>query len=286
MRRILVFGRTGQVAAALAALPPHDDRHYEFLSRDQADLTLPTTLRAAIDRSRPDLVLNAAAYTAVDKAESEPGLAHDVNAEGPKSLARLCRAAGIPLIHLSTDYVFDGAGQEPYGPEHVKNPISVYGASKARGEAEIAAELKEHVIVRLAWVYSATGKNFLTTMLALAEKRDELSVVCDQTGSPTFAADIASGLDVIVSRLFAVDRPPVTLGNLSPHQSRNDQLAWLCDRDIPSGGASWASPAASEAHRNSRLSDGGAPALLFRARRQSHARPLRSEFTDMAGSAR
>ena len=125
--------------------------------------------------------------------------------DGPKCLARLCRGAAIPLLHLSTDYVFDGASEEPYRPEHQRNPINVYGASKAEGEAEIRNELEEHIIVRLAWVYSESGRNFLTTMLELGRKCGELRIVADQRGSPSYASDIASGLDAIIARVLDGD---------------------------------------------------------------------------------
>ena len=200
-RPVLIIGRHGQVASALdargfGALP------YVALDRDAANLTDAEALSRAFAAHRPRLVVNAAAYTAVDKAEGEPDLAFAVNRDGPAHLARLCAASGIPLIHLSTDYVFDGAKRGAYVEDDPVAPLNVYGASKAAGEAAIRAELAEHVILRTSWIYSSTGSNFVKTMLRLAEDRDRLTVVEDQYGSPTCAKDISDAIAVIVGQLL------------------------------------------------------------------------------------
>ncbi len=198
---ILIIGRHGQVASALDArgfgLLPH-----VALDHEVANLTDAEALTRAFVTHRPRLVINAAAYTAVDKAEGEPDLAFAVNRDGPAHLARLCAAAGIPLIHLSTDYVFDGAKRGPYVEDDPVAPLNVYGASKAAGEAAIRAELPEHVILRTSWVYSSTGNNFVKTMLRLAESRDRLTVVDDQYGSPTCAKDISDAIITVVGQLL------------------------------------------------------------------------------------
>ncbi len=200
-RPVLIIGHNGQVAQALDArgfgAVPH-----VALGRDVADLTDVNALAHAFSLHQPRLVVNAAAYTAVDKAESERDLAFAVNRDGPAHLARLCATAGIPLIHLSTDYVFDGNRCGAYVEDDPTTPINVYGASKAEGEAAIRATLPAHVILRTSWVYSSTGSNFVKTMLRLAETRDRLTVVDDQCGSPTFAADIADAIAAIVEQIL------------------------------------------------------------------------------------
>jgi dTDP-4-dehydrorhamnose reductase len=159
-------------------------------------------VHAAVDAFRPELVINAAAYTAVDKAESEPQLAGAVNADGPRYLAQAAHAIpGCRLLHLSTDYVFDGRSTEPYKPNDAANPLSVYGRSKLVGERAILEVLRERaVVLRTAWVYAASGKNFLLTMLRLMHERGAVRVVADQQGTPTAAASIAQALWAIAGR--------------------------------------------------------------------------------------
>lgn len=200
LRPVLIVGRSGQVARALDARGFGTLPHVA-LGRDLADLTDAAALSRVFAEHEPQIVINAAAYTAVDKAESEHDLAFAVNRDGPAHLARLCAAAAIPLVHLSTDYVFDGTKREPYVEDDPVAPLNVYGASKAAGEEAIRAALPEHVILRTSWVYSATGNNFVKTMLRLAETQDRLSIVDDQRGAPTYAADIADAIAVIVESL-------------------------------------------------------------------------------------
>lgn len=196
---LLVFGQSGQVARELAALAPEA----AFLGRDRADLTDPAACVAALRASGARAVINAAAYTAVDRAESEPDIAGLVNGQTPGALARACADLGIPFVHISTDYVFDGSGHTPWRPGDPVAPLGVYGRSKAAGEAAVRAAGGQHVILRTSWVFSAHGTNFVKTMLRLGAERSHLRVVADQTGGPTPAAEIAAALLRITEALRA-----------------------------------------------------------------------------------
>lgn len=194
---MLVFGQTGQVARELARLAP-DAR---CLGRDAADLSDPGACAAAIHTLRPRMVINAAAYTAVDRAEAEEALATTINGEAPGAMAEACAALGIPLVHLSTDYVFDGSGDEPRRPDAPVAPINAYGRSKLAGDQAVLASGAQAVVLRTSWVFSAHGANFVKTMLRLAQTRDSLTVVADQIGGPTPAADIARACVTIAHAL-------------------------------------------------------------------------------------
>ena len=204
--RVLVTGVSGQVGGALVAASPRDGWILLPVDRQALDLADGAAVIRTVERFEPDIVVNPAAYTAVDKAESEPGRAFAVNAEGAGALARACRTCGIPLIHLSTDYVFDGAKRGAYLPGDPVNPLNVYGASKEVGERAVRDALPEHLILRTSWVYSARGNNFLRTMLRLAGERDTLRIVADQHGSPTSAEDIATALMMLLARFAAGER--------------------------------------------------------------------------------
>ncbi len=184
---ILIFGKTGQVGCELARHAPDAC----FLGRDQADLTDPDACAAAILARSPRAVINAAAYTAVDHAETEKDIAKCVNGDAPAAMARACATLGIPIVHISTDYVFDGSGDQPFTPEHPTAPLGVYGHSKLRGEIGVQAAGGVHAILRTSWVFSAHGTNFVKTMLRLGAERKVLRVVDDQIGGPTPAHDIA-----------------------------------------------------------------------------------------------
>ena len=197
MNPVLVFGKSGQVATALGRLGPIADRPVTCLGRGETDISDARAVTEAFETHRPAFAINAAAYTAVDAAESAPDEAHGVNANGAGHLALACAEAGIPLIHLSTDYVFDGRGERPYRENDPVAPLGVYGRSKLAGEELIRARLDRHLILRTSWVFSAAGGNFVTTMLRLGAERDELGIVDDQTGSPTFAGDIAAAISAL-----------------------------------------------------------------------------------------
>lgn len=202
--RLLVFGRTGQLGIELGrALPPGWSA--ERLGRDDpgGDLTDPAACAEAVRRHAPDAVINAAAHTAVDRAETEEALATTINAEAPGAMARACAAAGIPLLHVSTDYVFSGSGTRPWQPDDAPAPLGAYGRSKLAGEAAVRAAGGQHAILRTSWVFSAQGANFLRTMLRLGAGREVLRVVADQTGGPTPAADLAQALLRMAAQLRA-----------------------------------------------------------------------------------
>ncbi|MEH6645935.1 dTDP-4-dehydrorhamnose reductase [Sulfitobacter sp.] len=186
---ILVFGKTGQVATELQR-----QAQVTALGRDQADLSDPAACAAAIRAHAPAVVINAAAYTAVDRAEEEEALAHLVNAAAPGAMAQTCAKLDIPFLHVSTDYVFDGTGTEAWTPQDQTAPQNAYGRTKLAGEQAVRAAGGMHAVLRTSWVFSAHGANFVKTMLRLSETRDALSVVGDQIGGPTPAADIAATL--------------------------------------------------------------------------------------------
>lgn len=193
---MLVFGKTGQVARELQARAP-----VIALGRDEADLSDPEACMAAIARYSPSAVINAAAYTAVDRAEEEEALATVINGDAPAAMARSCAERDIPFVHISTDYVFDGAGDTPWQPDAATGPIGAYGRSKLAGEEGVRAAGGRFAILRTSWVFSSHGSNFLKTMLRLAETRSELNVVDDQISGPTPAGEIAQACLAIAGQL-------------------------------------------------------------------------------------
>jgi dTDP-4-dehydrorhamnose reductase len=207
--KILLFGGNGQVGHELRrSLAPLGDvvattrsgRFEDGSACETADFDLPDALPALIERIAPDIVVNAAAYTAVDRAEDEADAAFRANAQAPRVIAQACAARDALLVHYSTDYVFDGTSTRPYREDDPTAPLGVYGASKLAGEDAIRASGARHMIFRTAWVYAAHGRNFLRTMLRLAAERDELRVVADQVGSPTPAPMIADVTAAILQR--------------------------------------------------------------------------------------
>ncbi|MCR5858789.1 dTDP-4-dehydrorhamnose reductase [Mesorhizobium sp. J428] len=202
--RIAVTGREGQVAQSLKErCGGRADVEIVLVGRPDLDLATPASIAPALEAARPDLVVSSAAYTAVDKAEDEPALAHAVNGAGAGAVAAAAHALGVPVIHLSTDYVFDGSKDGAYVETDPTGPIGVYGASKLAGEHAVAAANPRHAILRTAWVYSPFGNNFVRTMLRVAASRDELTVVADQHGNPTSALDIADAVLHIAPRLVS-----------------------------------------------------------------------------------
>jgi dTDP-4-dehydrorhamnose reductase len=200
--RILVTGITGQVGSALCvALAAIGD--VLPLDRRQLDLSRPDEISDGLDKFRPELIVNPAAYTAVDRAEDEPDLAYRVNGEAPKQIAIWAAARDVPLVHFSTDYVFDGSGERPWREDDATHPLSVYGASKLAGESAIRAARAPHLIVRTSWVYAATGTNFLRTIARLAREREDLRIVNDQVGTPTPARMLAHTVTTILKHCGA-----------------------------------------------------------------------------------
>lgn len=190
MFKVLVTGAKGQVGTELIKAAPAEFK-VTGLGSDQLDITQQQHIKAALAQYKPDLIINAAAYTAVDKAESDSATAFAVNEQGVAWLAQAAKEAGIPLYHISTDYVFAGTANTPYKETDPVNPQSVYGVSKLAGEQALASTLSKHIILRTSWVFGATGNNFVKTMLRLGAEREELSVVADQHGCPTSASSIA-----------------------------------------------------------------------------------------------
>jgi len=193
--KILLFGKTGQVGtqlARLAAAGGHGDIETIAVDRAACDLTNASVVRAYVMRTQPDWVVNAAAYTAVDKAESDPATCFAVNGAAPGAMAEAARELGVPLVHYSTDYVFDGEKAGAYVEEDATGPLGVYGASKLEGEQRIAAAGGSYAVLRTSWVYGTEGANFMRTMLRLGAERPELRIVSDQVGAPTSARAIAA----------------------------------------------------------------------------------------------
>ena len=201
--RVAVTGREGQVVRSLLERAPTHEVVLTALGRPALDLADPATVAAAIEASRPDVIVNAAAYTAVDKAESEPGLALAVNAAGAGAVAEAAARLRVPMVQISTDYVFDGTADRPYEEDDPTAPLGAYGRSKLAGEEAVARATPDHAILRTAWVYSPFGANFVKTMLRLAASRDEVAVVADQRGCPTAALDIADAILAIARNLVA-----------------------------------------------------------------------------------
>lgn len=251
---ILIFGQTGQVANALKTSKPEA----RFLSRAEADLSAPQICAEAIHAQKPDFVINAAAYTAVDKAEEEEDLAHIINAQAPEAMAKACKTLNIPFIHISTDYVFDGSGSRPWRATDPVAPLGAYGRTKLAGEQAILAAGGTHAILRTAWVFSETGNNFVKTMLRLGATRDELTIVGDQIGGPTPASAIAQATLTVGQKLMqGKGRSGIYHFTGSPHVSWADfareifaQSGLVCEvKDIPSS----AYPTPAKRPYNSRL---------------------------------
>lgn len=218
--RLLVFGHSGQVARELALhCPP--DWQIHCLSRAQADLSDPAACARIVTATDADVIINAAAYTAVDRAETEEALAHVINADAPSAMAKAAAQRGLPFLQISTDYVFDGSGTGPWQPGDVTAPIGAYGRTKCAGEVAVRAAGGPHAILRTSWVFSAHGSNFVKTMLRLGTTRDSLNVVADQIGGPTPARDIAKTLLVIAQ---ALQTDPTLSGTY--HLSGAPDVSW------------------------------------------------------------
>lgn len=214
MSRILIFGGSGQVARALAKRLPDAI----IVGREQADFLKPETIIATLEKHKPEIIINAVAYTAVDKAESEELQALQINALTVGLIAEWSKKYDALLIHYSTDYVFDGSGTKAWKESDKTAPLSAYGRSKLLGEKEIANSGCRHFIFRLCWVYDETGKNFVNTMLRLGKEKTELNVVADQVGAPTYAGDIAE------ATLKAIAKPKAASGVY--HFCNSGETSW------------------------------------------------------------
>ena len=225
--RIYVFGSQGQVACSLReAATGQPDIALGFGGRPDVDILRPDLVEKALGEFVPDIVINPAAYTAVDRAESEPQRAFAVNRDGARIVAEASSRLGAPIVHLSTDYVFDGRKKQPYVETDATAPQSVYGRSKLEGEHAVAATYERHIILRTAWVYSPFGNNFVRTMLRLSKSLDQLRVVDDQIGCPTFAPDIAVAILSIARRIDHLGWNREFAG--ITHLAGPDEVTW-CD---------------------------------------------------------
>ena len=192
--KVLITGANGQLGWELQRTKP-DNWHIVALSRTELDITDSSAIKTTLQKHQPDLVINTAAYTAVDKAESEKDKAYDVNAKGAENIAKETEKSGARLIHISTDFIFDGTKSHPYMPDDTPNPTCVYGESKLKGEQDVITITNgKAMILRTSWVYSVHGDNFVKTMLRLMGERDEISVVSDQVGTPTWAKELAKAI--------------------------------------------------------------------------------------------
>jgi dTDP-4-dehydrorhamnose reductase len=201
LRTVLVFGAGGQVGRELTQRPALPGFAIHGLTHADADIADREAIERAVQRYRPDIIVNAAAYTAVDKAETDPDRAFAVNEAGPRTLALAAKAIDAMLVHLSTDYVFDGCKTDAYVEDDPVAPVSAYGRSKETGERAVRETIPRHLILRTAWVYAAHGSNFLRTMVRLARERDMVRVVADQHGTPTSAADLADAIVAMLPQL-------------------------------------------------------------------------------------
>ncbi len=225
--KILLIGTTGQVGRDLSRMLPNVGE-LTSLDRQGLDLTNPEEIRSAIRAHKPEVIVNAAAYTAVDKAESEESIARAVNAEAPAVMAEEAKKIGAFLIHYSTDYVFDGQKTSPYSEADPTNPQNVYGRTKLEGERAIPATGASHLIFRTAWVYATQGRNFLLTILRLATQRTELRIVGDQVGAPTTSREIARGTTDILRQIAEAGKSQRDAGEISGiyHMTAAGSTSW------------------------------------------------------------
>lgn len=217
--KVLLTGANGQLGRCIQNRTPKDI-DLIALTRAELDITDQANVMTLCEKLKPDFIINAAAYTAVDKAEIEPDFAYAVNAKGPENLAYAAAMLDIPIIHISTDYVFDGTAAAPYKPSCQPNPQSVYGKTKLEGEKKIREISAKHIIIRTAWVFSEYGSNFVKTMLGLGLKHDKLNIVGDQYGTPTYAGDLA---DFIIK---IIDKKMMNFGVF--HFSGGSTTSWYC----------------------------------------------------------
>lgn len=224
--RILLTGRNGQVGTELAALLPHLGEVAAF-SRHELDLSKPDHIRRAIRDVRPSIIVNAAAYTSVDQAETEKEQARIINADAPALMAEEAKKIGAALVHYSTDYVFDGSRNLPYNETDRPCPINVYGETKLAGEEAIQTVGPPHLILRTAWVYGTRGRNFLLTILRLATECEELKVVRDQFGAPTWSREVAKGTEKVLLQLSQQGRDAISTFSGVYHMTAAGKTSWF-----------------------------------------------------------
>jgi dTDP-4-dehydrorhamnose reductase len=224
--RIYIIGKEGQVARSLReAAGENPDIVIGWGARPDVDILHPKLVERALENFSPDIVVNPAAYTAVDRAEDEPELAFAINRDGAAAVAKAARQLDIPIVHLSTDYVFDGTKAAAYVETDAVAPLGVYGRSKLAGELAVAAANERHVILRTSWVYSPFGSNFVRTMLRLASERDRLTVVGDQVGCPTYAHDIANAI-IAIARTIRSSGWQARFSGVT-HLAGPDEVSWF-----------------------------------------------------------
>ena len=282
--RIAVTGLTGQIVSSLIERAPNNVEMLA-LGRPGFDLSSRDAVLASLRSVRCDAIVNAAAYTQVDKAESEPELAMRINGAGAGFVAETAAELRVPLLHLSTDYVFDGTLDRPYREDDPTGPTGAYGRSKLEGEAQIAARCANCVILRTAWVYSPFGANFVRTMLRLGETRDEVGVVADQIGNPTNALDIAEAL--LRHHAPARRRPRSAVARRIPYDRRGrGDMGGYGGSDFRGGRSARPQAGSRQTDHHRRLSDAGAPAGQFAPRQRQAQSPLRRGAAAMARVAR
>lgn len=219
---ILVTGRNGQLGSELRELSQNSEHHFTFVDAQTGDITKKNQIEDLVVSNNIEGIVNCAAYTAVDLAEDEPEKAFAVNDLGVKNLVELAEKFNLRLIHFSTDYVFNGNGDRPYQPADTTDPIGVYGASKRNGEMHVLNSSSDSIVIRTSWVYSGYGKNFVKTMLRLGSERDQISVVNDQFGSPTYACDLAEASLKIIEKTSSISEK----GKLY-HYSNSGNISWF-----------------------------------------------------------
>jgi dTDP-4-dehydrorhamnose reductase len=224
--KVLITGANGQLGQSLLVAPVTPDE-VSWIPTDYPvlDITSPSAIDHWIETTGPDVIVNCAAYTAVDQAEREPDKARSINATGPSNLAQAAKRAGIPLIHISTDYVYPGTNRVPYRETDATGPSSVYGKTKLEGEQAVMQAAGQAIIIRTSWLYSEFGKNFVLTMLRLGRERDQLGVVMDQIGCPTYAGDLAIAIITILKTLSI--RPLTVTGTRIYHFCNTGEVSWF-----------------------------------------------------------
>jgi len=233
--RVFITGCNGQVGHCLKEqLLTKENVTILALDKGELDITNPNAVQAAVEEFKPTVIINAAAHTAVDKAEDEAELSYAINCDGPKFLARAAQSVGAAILHISTDYVYEGNKLGEYNEEDPTNPQSIYGASKLAGEAEVAQYCEKHIILRTAWIFGEHGNNFVKTMLRLGSEKEELSVVGDQFGGPTYAGDIARALIQLAMKIDLGEKMQFGVYHYSglPHVSWYEFAEYIFDKAV------------------------------------------------------